>query len=142
MVESNICTRCAVGLRLASASKKASKTPALLKRSNRFHTLFQWPKHSGKARQRTFSTAKKCRASRNSLSSAPLRPRLGKHARKTVKVRSQSSSVILVDIGSDSQFSRNPMNHNRFPLEILYLHLNEIRPHSLATPGPDNHCDP
>ena len=32
-----------------SVSKKASKTPALLKRSKRFHTLFQGPKRSGSA---------------------------------------------------------------------------------------------
>jgi hypothetical protein len=51
--------RCAVELIDASASKKASKTPALLKRSKRFHTLFQGPKRSGSARQRTFSTVKK-----------------------------------------------------------------------------------
>ena len=44
---------------VASVSKKASKTPALLKRSKRFHTLFHGPKRSGKARQRTFSTVKK-----------------------------------------------------------------------------------
>jgi hypothetical protein len=46
-------------LMAASASKKASKTPALLSRSKRFQTLFQGPKRSGKARQRTFSTVKK-----------------------------------------------------------------------------------
>src|SRR6202000_1848043 len=63
-VESNISMRCAVELMDASVSKKASKTPALLKRSKRFHTLFQWPKRSGRARQRTFSTVKKCSASR------------------------------------------------------------------------------
>ena len=50
-VESNIWMRCAVGLIAAKVSKKASKTPALLKRSKRFHTLFQLPKRSGKARQ-------------------------------------------------------------------------------------------
>jgi hypothetical protein len=41
MVESNIWIRCAEELIEASASKKASKTPALLSRSKRFHTLFQ-----------------------------------------------------------------------------------------------------
>jgi hypothetical protein len=59
MVESNIWIRCAEELMAASASKKASKTPALLSRSKRFHTLFQCPKRSGKARHRTFSTVKK-----------------------------------------------------------------------------------
>jgi hypothetical protein len=51
MVESNICTRWAVSLSAAKASKKASKTPARLKRQNRFQTEFQWPKHAGSARQ-------------------------------------------------------------------------------------------
>src|SRR3984957_19466456 len=55
MVESNIWMRCADELIAASASKKASKTPVLLSRSKRFHTLFQGPKRSGKARHRTFS---------------------------------------------------------------------------------------
>jgi hypothetical protein len=59
MVESNIWMRCAVALIDASVSKNASKTPALLRRSKRFHTLFQWPKRSDRARQRTFSTVKK-----------------------------------------------------------------------------------
>ena len=59
MVESNIWMRCADELIAASVSKKASKTPALLKRSKRFHTLFQGPKRSGNARHRMFSTVKK-----------------------------------------------------------------------------------
>ena len=50
IVESNIWIRCADELMEASASKKASKTPALLSRSKRFHTLFQGPKRSGRAR--------------------------------------------------------------------------------------------
>ena len=41
IVESNIWIKCADELIAASASKKASKTPALLSRSKRFHTLFQ-----------------------------------------------------------------------------------------------------
>ena len=49
IVESNIWIRCADELIEASASKKASKTPALLSRSKRFHTLFQGPKRSGRA---------------------------------------------------------------------------------------------
>ena len=40
-VELNIWMRCAVELMDASVSKKAFKTPALLKRSKRFHMLFQ-----------------------------------------------------------------------------------------------------
>jgi hypothetical protein len=51
MVESNICTRCAVSLRAAKASKKASNTPARLRRQKRFQTEFQVPKRSGRARQ-------------------------------------------------------------------------------------------
>ena len=50
-VESNICTRCAVWLIPASASKKASNTPAWLKRQNRFQTEFQLPNSGGRARQ-------------------------------------------------------------------------------------------
>ena len=51
IVESNICTRWAVRLIAASASKKASNTPARLRRQNRFHTLFQGPNCAGSARQ-------------------------------------------------------------------------------------------
>ena len=83
----------------ASVSKKASKTPALLKRSKRFHTLFQWPKRSGRARQRTFSTVKKCSASRKRRSSSAFLPRRGRQARNTASVCAQSSSSIFVDIG-------------------------------------------
>ncbi len=50
-VESNICTRCAVWLIPASASKKASNTPAWLSRENRFQTEFQGPNSTGSARQ-------------------------------------------------------------------------------------------
>jgi hypothetical protein len=58
MVESNICTRWAVPLRAAKASKKASNTPARLKRQNRFQTEFQLPKHAGSARQVMLWTVK------------------------------------------------------------------------------------
>jgi hypothetical protein len=57
-VESNICTRCAVRLRPASASKKASNTPAWLRRQKRFPTLFQGPNCAGNARQVMLWTAK------------------------------------------------------------------------------------
>ena len=50
-VESNIWTRCAVRLRAASASKKASNTPARLRRRKRFQTLFRCPNAAGNARQ-------------------------------------------------------------------------------------------
>jgi len=91
--------RCAVELMDASVSKNASNTPALLKRSKRFHTLFQWPKRSGRARQRTFSTVKKCSASRKRRSSSAFLPRRGRQARNTASVCAQSSSSIFVDIG-------------------------------------------
>ena len=64
IVESNIWIKWADALISANVSKKASNTPALLSRSKRLHTEFQWPKRSGSARQRTFSTVKKCIASR------------------------------------------------------------------------------
>ena len=51
IVESNICTRWALWLKLARASKKASKVPDRLSRQNRFQTLFQWPNSAGSARQ-------------------------------------------------------------------------------------------
>jgi hypothetical protein len=50
MVESNICTRWAVSLSAASASKKGSNTPVRLRPQNRFQTEFQLPKHAGSAR--------------------------------------------------------------------------------------------
>jgi hypothetical protein len=50
-VESNICPRGAVWLVAASASKKASNTPAWLRRQKRFQTLFQLPNSTGRARQ-------------------------------------------------------------------------------------------
>ena len=57
-VESNIWTKCAVRLNPASAAKKASNTPAWLRRQKRFHTLFQWPNSAGKARHVMSWTAK------------------------------------------------------------------------------------
>ena len=131
-MESNIWIRCAVGLIAASVSKKASNPPALLNRSNRFHTVFQFPYSLGSARQRTFSTVKKCSASKNRRSSAALRPRRGKHARNTSKVCAQSSSLIFVDIVPTPSVSRNPMNHLRFNLGIGKSHLSTIRPHGLG----------
>src|ERR1700747_548641 len=78
--------RYAVELMEASVSKNASNTPALLKRSKRFHTLFQWPKRSGSARQRTFSTVKKCSASRKRRWSSAFLPRRGRQAANTDRV--------------------------------------------------------
>ena len=73
-VLSNICTRCAVGLRPASAWKNASNTPARLSRQKRFQTEFQGPNSAGNARQVMLWTVKWCRASRNLRSSRPLSP--------------------------------------------------------------------
>jgi hypothetical protein len=47
-----------VRLVAASASKKASNTPAWLKRQKRFQTEFQVPNASGRARQVTLWTEK------------------------------------------------------------------------------------
>jgi len=58
VVESNICTRWAVWLFAASASNKASKTPAWLSRQNRFQMLFQLLNSAGSARQVTLWTVK------------------------------------------------------------------------------------
>ena len=52
-VESNIWIRCADELMEASVSKKASNTPALLKRASRFYTLFQCP-YSGSGEFRSY----------------------------------------------------------------------------------------
>jgi hypothetical protein len=57
-VESNICTRWALGLSDARASKKASKTPLRLNREKRFQTLFQGPNCGGSARHDTLLTVK------------------------------------------------------------------------------------
>ena len=57
-MESNICTKCAVGLCSASIWKKASNVPAWLSRENLFHTLFHLPNSAGKARQMTLWTVK------------------------------------------------------------------------------------
>lgn len=133
IVESNIWIKCADGLIEASASKNASNTPALLRRSNRFQTVFQCPYSLGNARQRTFSTVKKCMASRNFRSSAALRPRRGKHARNTINVCAQSSSLICVDIIPTPRSSRSPMNQNRFSLGIGNFLQDKIRPHGLES---------
>jgi hypothetical protein len=47
-----------VRLRLASASKNASNTPAWLRRQKRFQMLFHLPKVAGSARQVMLWTAK------------------------------------------------------------------------------------
>ena len=72
-VESNICTKCAVSLIAASASKKASKVPDRLNRQNRFHTLFQCPNFSGSARQVMLWTTKYAGLPENFGRSVPCR---------------------------------------------------------------------
>ena len=57
-VESNICTKCALSLSAASASKKASKMPARLSRQKRFQIEFQWPNSAERARQVMLWTVK------------------------------------------------------------------------------------
>jgi hypothetical protein len=132
MVESNIWIKWADALISASVSKKASNTPALLSRSKRFHTEFQWPKRSGSARQRTFSTVKKCIASRNNRSSTALRPRRGRQALKTSSAFAQSVSVIFVDI-ADLQINRQPMNQTGFVPGTPNPIPESIRPHRLVS---------
>jgi len=50
IVESTICTRCAVPLMPAKIASIASNTPRRLSRQNRFQTLFQGPNSTGNAR--------------------------------------------------------------------------------------------
>jgi len=51
IVESTICTRCAVPLIAAKTASIASNTPRWLSRQKRFQTLFQGPNSVGNARQ-------------------------------------------------------------------------------------------
>lgn len=97
-VLSNICTRCADGLRPASAWKNASNTPLRLSREKRFHTLFQCPYPAGRARQVMLWTAKWCMASKKSRSSRPLSPRRERQPRNTSSTSAQSRSVIPVSM--------------------------------------------
>jgi hypothetical protein len=82
----------------ASASKKASNTPAWLKRQKRFQIEFQFPNVSGRARQVMLWTEKKWSASRKVRSFRPLPPRRERQARNTSRTVSQSSSVIRVSM--------------------------------------------
>jgi hypothetical protein len=58
IAESNICTRCALLLVAASASKNASKVPVRLSRQKRFQTLFQLPNAAGSVRHVMLCTVK------------------------------------------------------------------------------------
>ena len=62
MVASNIWTQWAVWLVAASASKRASNTPARLRRQKRFQTEFQLPNSAGSARHVMVWTQKECSA--------------------------------------------------------------------------------
>ncbi|KQP28804.1 hypothetical protein ASF27_20850 [Methylobacterium sp. Leaf102] len=57
-VESNICTKSAVGLSSASASKKASIVPFSRSRQDRFQIEFQFPNSAGSVRHVTLCTVK------------------------------------------------------------------------------------
>src|SRR5918912_4360175 len=131
MVESNIWTRCAVRLRLASASKKASNTPAWLSRQKRFQTEFHFPKAAGSARQVTLWTAKEWMASRKRRSSRPLAPRRERQARNTSSTLVQSSSLMRVSIVGSSQ-TDPPGVTDPSTWESAHDILDPIRPHGLA----------
>src|ERR687883_1222307 len=131
MVESNIWTRCAVRLRLASASKKASNTPARLRRQKRFQIEFQFPNASGRARQVTLWTAKKWMASRKRRSSRPLAPRRERQARNTSSTLVQSSSVMWVSMVGSCQ-TDPPGGTDPSTWEPAHVIPNLIRPHGLA----------
>ena len=62
MVASNIWTQWAVWLVAASASKRASNTPARLRRQKRFQTEFPLPNSAGSARHVMVWTQKECSA--------------------------------------------------------------------------------
>src|SRR5918912_4525177 len=131
MVESNIWTRCAVRLRLASASKKASNTPARLRRQKRFQTEFQFPNASGRARQVTLWTAKEWMASRKRRSLRPLAPRRERQARNTSSTTVQSSSLIRVSMVGSSQTDPSGATDPRI-WEADYLLPIRTRPHGLG----------
>jgi hypothetical protein len=87
-----------VRLRFASASKKASNTPARLSRQKRFQIEFHLPNSAGRARQVMLWRVKKCSASRKRRSSRPLSPRREQAAANTSSTTVQSSSVIRVSM--------------------------------------------
>src|SRR3954470_24131460 len=115
----------------ARASKKASNTPAWLRRQKRFHTEFQFPNASGRARQVMLWTAKKCSASRKRRSLRPLAPRRERQARNTSSTVAQSSSVIRVSMAGSSQTDPPGVTHPR-TWESTHRILSPIRPHGLG----------
>src|SRR3954451_11598448 len=114
----------------ASASKKASNTPAWLKRQKRFHTEFQFPHAAGRARQVMLWTQKECTASRKIRSFRPLAPRRERQARNTSSTVAQSSSVIRVSMVGSSQTDLPSVTDPR-TWESTHRILSPIRPHGL-----------
>src|SRR4051794_9574828 len=114
----------------ASASKKASNTPAWLKRQKRFHTEFQFPHAAGRARQVMLWTQKSCTASRKIRSFRPLAPRRERQARNTSSTVAQSSSVIRVSMVGSSQTDLPSVTDPR-TWESTHCILSPIRPHGL-----------
>ena len=82
----------------ASVSKNASKTPALLNRSKRFHTLFQGPKRSGSAPANGLDGEDLQRLEEAAIVLG-LPPTTQQAGANTASVCAQSSSSIVVDIG-------------------------------------------
>src|SRR3954469_8817688 len=118
----------------ASASKKASNTPAWLKRQKRFHTEFQFPHAAGRARHVMLWTGKEGSASRKIRSLAPLGPRRERQARKTSSTVAQSSSVIRVSMVGSSQTAPPSVTDPR-TWESTHRILSPIRPHGLEPNG-------
>src|SRR5690349_19544859 len=115
----------------ASASKKASNTPAWLKRQKRFQIEFQFPNASGRARQVMLWTEKEWSASRKVRSFRPLAPRRERQARNTSSTVAQSSSVIRVSMVGSSQTDLPSVTDPR-TWESTHRILSPIRPHGLA----------
>src|SRR3954465_13984515 len=115
----------------ARASKKASNTPAWLKRQKRFHTEFQFPHAAGRARQVMLWTEKECTASRKIRSFRPLLPRRERTARNTSSTVAQSSSVIRVSMVGSSQTDLPSVTDSR-TWESTHRILNPIRPPGLG----------
>jgi hypothetical protein len=118
----------------ASASKKASNTPAWLKRQKRFQIEFQFPNVSGRARQVMLWTEKKWSASRNVRSFRPLPPRRERQARNTSRTVSQSSSVIRVSMVGLPKPTRQQAQIRSAGNQQARL-LASIRPHGLEESG-------
>src|SRR3954453_23321228 len=115
----------------ARASKKASNTPAWLRRQKRFHTEFQFPNASGRARQVMLWTAKYASASKKRRLLRPLAPRRERQARNSSSTVAQSSSVIRVSMAGSSQTDPLGVTDPR-TWESTHHILDPIRPHSLV----------